>query len=81
MTLREVENETGITNGYISQLENGRVKHPSYEFVMRLYAVYGERHDTISEINNFDFLKSQLTISDIRKVMEYMEFLNYQRRK
>ena len=29
LTLRAVERETGISNGYLSQLESGRVRRPS----------------------------------------------------
>lgn len=39
-TLRQVEELTGISNSYLSQLENGKVKKPSYEFVTRLISLY-----------------------------------------
>lgn len=29
LTLREVEENTGVSNGYLNQLENGKVKSPS----------------------------------------------------
>ena len=29
LTLREVEQKTGISNAYLSQLESGKVKQPS----------------------------------------------------
>lgn len=40
ITLREVEKETGISNAYLSQLENGKIKKPSYEIVMTLVNFY-----------------------------------------
>lgn len=39
-SLREVEKLTGISNAYLSQLENGKIKNPSYEVVIKLTNVY-----------------------------------------
>ena len=40
LTLREVEEITGISNAYLSQLENGKIKKPSYDTVQKLNTVY-----------------------------------------
>lgn len=40
LTLREVEQVTGISNSYLSQLENGKIKKPSYDTIQKLNAVY-----------------------------------------
>jgi len=40
VTTRKVEQETGITNPYLSQLENGKIKNPSYAKVYTLKAYY-----------------------------------------
>ena len=42
LTLREVEKITGISNSYLSQLETGKVKSPSYEVVKKLFDLYNE---------------------------------------
>lgn len=39
-TLRKVEDLTGISNAYLSQLENGKIKSPSYTIVKTLYDLY-----------------------------------------
>jgi transcriptional regulator with XRE-family HTH domain len=41
-TLRQVENETGISNSYLSRLENGKVKKPSFDIVTKLSAYYSQ---------------------------------------
>lgn len=41
LTLREVEKRSGISNPIISQYENGKVKQPSFQAVMKLCDVYG----------------------------------------
>lgn len=40
-TLRQVEDSTGISNAYLSQLETGKVKKPSFEIVNKLLTYYG----------------------------------------
>jgi transcriptional regulator with XRE-family HTH domain len=42
LTLRKVEDETGISNAYLSQLENGKVSNPSYKIVETLKNFYGK---------------------------------------
>ena len=40
LTLRQVEKETGLSNAYMSQLENGKILSPSYKTVKLLYDLY-----------------------------------------
>lgn len=40
LTLRAVEKETGISNGYLSQLESGRVRRPSPTNLHKLSELY-----------------------------------------
>jgi hypothetical protein len=40
LTLREVEETTGLSNAYLSQLETGKVKSPGYNVVRLLYDLY-----------------------------------------
>lgn len=39
-TLRKVTKLTGVSDGYLSQLENGKIKNPSYKIVKLLYELY-----------------------------------------
>jgi transcriptional regulator with XRE-family HTH domain len=39
-TLRQVEEATGISNAYLSQLENDKIKKPSANVLYKLSAVY-----------------------------------------
>lgn len=39
-TLRQVEDKTGISNAYLSQLETGKVKNPSFTVVVKLCNLY-----------------------------------------
>lgn len=40
MTLREVERRSGITNGYLTQLENEKIREPSPNILYKLSQVY-----------------------------------------
>lgn len=40
MTLREVEQRSGISNGYLTQLENNRIKEPSPNILYKLSQTY-----------------------------------------
>ncbi|MCF8414645.1 MAG: helix-turn-helix domain-containing protein [Crocinitomicaceae bacterium] len=40
LTLREIETETGISNAYLSQLENEKIKKPSASILYKLAAAY-----------------------------------------
>ncbi len=48
MTLREVEQETGLNNAYLSQLETGKIKNPSFQAIISLYGVYVLRRKSSS---------------------------------
>jgi HTH-type transcriptional regulator, competence development regulator len=40
LSLREVEEATGISNAYLSQLENDKIKKPSPHFLHKLASIY-----------------------------------------
>jgi len=43
LTLREVEQKTGISNAYLSQLETNKIKNPSYNKVKALCELYSNK--------------------------------------
>jgi transcriptional regulator with XRE-family HTH domain len=55
LKLRQVEARTGISNGYLSQLENGQVNNPSPQFLEKLAEVYGINYETV--LTNAGYLK------------------------
>jgi DNA-binding Xre family transcriptional regulator len=46
LTLRQIENATGLSNAYLSQLENGKINKPSYETIEILTKFYESRKQT-----------------------------------
>jgi transcriptional regulator with XRE-family HTH domain len=51
LSLREVEGATGryVSNAYLSQLEQGKIRQPSPSILQRLAAVYGVPYETLME--------------------------------
>lgn len=47
LKLREVEDATGISNGYLSQLENDKIKQPSANVLYNLSKLYSAEFDTL----------------------------------
>jgi transcriptional regulator with XRE-family HTH domain len=95
LTLRDVEKKTGISNAYLSQLENNRIGSPSptilhnlaecyrisYERLMKLtgYPVYEEGQKPAFRSSTDDL--ENLTPEEKEKVMEYIQFLKSRRRQ
>ena len=49
LTLRAVEEKTGVSNAFLSQIESGRVKQPSPGVLHKLAESYGVPYDTLME--------------------------------
>ncbi|SKD00501.1 Helix-turn-helix [Chitinophaga ginsengisegetis] len=43
LTLRQVDEATGISSAYLSQLENDKIKKPSANVLYKLATLYGEQ--------------------------------------
>ena len=41
LTIRQLQNLTGISNAYLSQIENGKRGLPSVDFIIKLYGPLG----------------------------------------
>lgn len=46
-TLRDVENISGVSNAYLSQLESGKIRRPSVQTIYTLSKVYGVDAETM----------------------------------
>lgn len=91
LSLREVEEATGISNAYLSQLENDKVKKPSPHFLHKLAAIYDIGYEVLMESagyvkrKNTDgpktvhgaalFSQGKLTSEEEEALAEYLAFL------
>jgi len=92
LSLREVEIQSGISNAYLSQLENDKIKKPSANTLYKLSSLFKidfddlmviagivEKKEALSEaVDDFSFLAQNATIEEKQKLVEYLKWLRYQ---
>lgn len=94
-TLKQVEEATGISNAYISQLENEKIKKPSANVLHKLATVYNielqvllaaagiiEESDTPKTrmLNSIALSAQQLSQDEEEALMKYLKFLRHEKR-
>jgi transcriptional regulator with XRE-family HTH domain len=96
LSLRDVEDATGISNAYLSQLENNKVKKPSPHFLHKLAAIYDIGYELLMESagyikrKNTDgpktlqgaalFAQEKLSSDEEVALSEYLAFLRSKRK-
>ncbi len=53
LTLRDVEVKSGISNGYLNQLEQGKIKQPSPHILQKLAAVYEIPYEALLQLAGY----------------------------
>ena len=96
LSLREVEEATGkaVSNGYLSQLENGRIQRPSPNVLHSLSGVYAVPYETLMEKAGYllptkegagrrrrlaTFAIDDLTAEEEEELLKYVAFLRSRR--
>ena len=93
LTLRAVQERTGISNAYLSQVETGKIARPSPNVLFKLAKLYGTSYERLLSlaghplpVNNKPAISSRLQenledLSDEEKerVFEYIRFLKSRR--
>jgi transcriptional regulator with XRE-family HTH domain len=94
LTLRQIEESTGISNAYLSQLENDKIKKPSANVLYKLSVIYGVEIDKFlftsgiisdePKKNNkilSQISKSQnLTTEEEKALLDYLAYLRFKKR-
>jgi transcriptional regulator with XRE-family HTH domain len=94
LSLRDVEKETGISNAYLSQLENGRTRSPSPHVLSKLARVYRVAYSELMEAAGYPaahdlgsldirvaMLAGGLDLREQREVASFIETLIARRRR
>jgi HTH-type transcriptional regulator, competence development regulator len=95
LTLRAVEKITGISNAYLSQLENGDVQEPSPVMLAKLADLYEVPYNTMLEYAGYRVPKSpgamtsqtfaarigSVSEDEETALLEYLDFLRTKRRR
>lgn len=95
LTLRAVEGETGISNGYLSQLESGQVRRPSPTNLHKLSELYRLPYAEVMEAAGYPMPSTQYSNEEQRffarigetsneekeALIEYLEFMRTRRKQ
>ena len=73
LTLRDVETATGISNSYLSQLENGKISDPSFRTAKILHEYYGIKQ--VVEMDELSMLLSTMTDAELQHITSYAKFI------
>jgi len=94
LTLRQVEEVTGISNAYLSQLENDKIKKPSANVLYKLSNIYNVELDVLlmaagiieikstktnKLLNSTAFSSETLTLKEEEALLEYLRFLRHKK--
>jgi transcriptional regulator with XRE-family HTH domain len=88
-SLRFVEDKTGISNAYLSQLENDRIKKPAADTLFKLSEIYKidfnyllqkaglvEKNKTGNHsVGRFIFSKDNLTSEEQEELIRYLQYI------
>ena len=65
MTLRAVEEKTGISNAYLSQLEHGKIKTPAPQNLYKLAHLYRVPYELLMELAGYPVPRGQSAESQL----------------
>ncbi|WP_018629567.1 helix-turn-helix domain-containing protein [Niabella aurantiaca] len=89
-TLRQVEEAVGISNAYLSQLENDKIKKPSANVLYKLANLYNVELDSLLAaagiiqeskesknklLNTAALSAEKLTVEEEEQLLKYLKFL------
>ncbi len=95
LALRSVEEQTGISNAYLSQIENEKIKKPSADILHKLATLYkldfnyllhisGLVENTSKEnisFGQFVFSKDNLSKEEEEELIQYLQYLRQRKKK
>lgn len=93
LSLRAVEEKTGVSNAYISQIENDKIKQPSPNILLKFSELYNISYNDLLELaghprsdeieNNIDSSFAarlgNVTDEEQEALLDYLEFLRSRR--
>ena len=94
MTLREAEDASGVSNSYLSQLEQGKILKPSPHFLHKLAVAYGVSHEALMEKAGYvdkgptarltgrlaKFANKKLTAEEEQELLKFLGYIRSQKR-
>lgn len=89
LTLREVEKGTGVSNGYLNLLEQGKIANPSPNILYKLAEFYGVEYTELLEATGyatkgiarrhtevaFSLRKDEVTPEEVKELKKFLGYL------
>jgi transcriptional regulator with XRE-family HTH domain len=72
LSLRQVEKKTGVSNAYLSQLENGKIKEPSPHILHKLAEIYDTSYNNLMKLAGYIEKREGENVS--KKIMSDVAF-------
>lgn len=95
LTLRQVEEATEISNAYLSQLENDKIKKPSANVLYKLAEIYNIELDTLLQaagiikkathrksrlLNTIALSAETLTEDEEKELLAYLKYIRFNKK-
>jgi|SRR5271165_305052 len=94
MTLREAEDASGVSNAYLSQLEQGKILKPSPHFLHKLAGAYGVSYEALMEKAGYvdkgptarltgrlaTFANKKLTAEEEQELLKFLGYIRSQKK-
>lgn len=94
ISLRELEIQSGISNAYLSQLENDKIKKPSantlyklsdlynidFDDLMVLAGIVEKKREENKPVGHFAFSSENLSEEEEKELIEYLKYLRYKKK-
>jgi len=94
-TLRYVEAKTGISNAYLSQLENDKIKKPAADTLYKLSEIYHvdfnyllqkaglveKNKNSNHSVGRFIFSKDNLTSAEEEELILYLQYIRNKKKR
>jgi len=90
LSLREVEIQSGVSNAYLSQLENDKIKKPSANTLYKLAELFNinfddlmvaagivEKKKEVKHEGHFAFSSENLTPNEEKELIEFLKYLRF----
>jgi len=95
LTLRGIEEKIGISNAYLSQVENEKITHPSPSVLQKLADFYSLSYNRLMKLAGHPVISSnqktilfrtsagleEITKEEEKELLEYLRFLRMRRSK
>ena len=97
LSIRQVEEKTGISNAFVSQMESGKVKQPSPVMLYKLAELYGVPYESLMELAGYPSPSGstpdprsasavfrrfgEITPTEETELLDYLAFLRSRARK